>query len=660
MAATLRDVINQLQENRESQDDTTQEVFRVGSRIDVLLQSMRIQSLDALDATKRASSQSAQTTATKGARSGGGGSTINVSGIKGLGLLGGAGILLSGLGKFIKGAGIGLGAASAGLGAFFIMLAKADKDLPNGGENVKKLLSNVAKGLEAFSDRDAKGFAGLLATGAIFGALRGPIGGLAVGVGIAAVGAGLGGFMFGLGLSEMGLDKMLSTGESLKKFMVNLATGLEAFGSQGMLALGAAMGAGGAAGLLFGVGKKPFLGKVGRAVGALFGLPAIGAGISGFMAALGLGDKGLGFLKSDGANIGSFLKNLGEGLKAFGSKELIAAGTLLLGSALFGFATGGVGAVLGAIGIVAIGAGIAGFVAELAVLDKGLGFLKADGSGLSKFSVGIADAMIELNRIPEGIGEKVGAVGKLGLALAGLVTGFGVAQLQEGVVDGFKSLSNFLFGTKFENQATSRANFIKTLVDAVMPLQKIPASLGSGLDKLGDSLVNFVTNFNTVGKKLDVESFSETFLELGNVLAVTRKLVFAMANGGTFEKPGFLNAIASKLRLGGEINFGPEGSGGMLNPNLKLDQLVDKMSQINFVLGRSNIGKPAVGENSSSSVNNQAVNNQAPHPSNNFLNQPITNNTNNSSSQALISAVTPAHDPNFGYDQYLRSMNGFR
>ena len=596
MAATLRDVINQLQENRESQDDTTQEVFRVGSRIDVLLQSMRIQSLDALDATKKASAQSAQTTATKGARSGGGGSTINVSGIKGLGLLGGAGILLSGLGKFIKGSGIGLGAASAGLGAFFLMLSKADKDLPNGGENVKKLLSNVAKGLGAFSDRDAKGFAGLLATGAIFGGIRGNIGGLAVGVGIAAVGAGIGGFMLGLGLSDLGLDKMFSHGESLKKFMVNLAGGLEAFSTPGLLTLGAAMGAGGAAGLLFGVSKK----AAKRGVGALFGLPAIGAAISGFMSALGLGDKGLGFLKSDGANIGSFLKNLGEGLKAFGSKELVAAGSLLLGSALFGFATGGAGALLGMVGIAAIGAGIALFVTELAVLDKGLGFLKADGSGLKDFSVGIADSMIELNRIPEGIGEKVGAVGKLGLALASLVTGFGVAQLQDNVVDGFKSLSNFLFGTKFEKQATTRANFIKTLVDSVMPLQKIPDSLGSGLDKLGDSLVNFVTNFNTVGKKLDVKSFSETFLELGHVLATTRKLVFAMANGGTFEKPGFFNSIASDLGLGGEIDFGPKGSGGMLNPNLKLDQLVDKISQINFVLGRSNIGKPEVRESSTS------------------------------------------------------------
>ncbi len=654
MAATLRNVIDELEKNRDSQDETTEEVIRVGSRIDVLLQSMRIQSLDALDATKRASAQSAQTTATKGARSGGGGilsPTINVSGIKGLGLLGGAGILLSGLGKFIKGAGIGLGAASAGLGAFFIMLAKADEKLPNGGENVKKLLSNVAKGLGAFSDRDAKGFAGLLATGALFGAIKGNIGGLAVGVGIAAVGAGIGGFMLGLGLSEMGLDKMFSHGESLKKFMTNLAGGLGAFSTQSLLALGAAMGVGGAAGLLFGVGKKVAKGKGGKAGAgaAFFGLAAIGAAISGFMAALGLGDKGLGFLNSDGANIGSFLKNLGEGLQAFGSQELIAAGSLLLGSALFGATTGPLRTAFGAIGIVAIGAAIALFITKLALADKGLGFLKADGSGLKNFSVGIADAMIELNRIPEGIGAKVLAVGGLGVALAAMVTGFGAAQLQDNVVNGFKSLSNFLFGTKFEDQATSRANFIKTLVDSVMPLQKIPDSLGSGLDKLGDSLVNFVTNFNTVGKKLDVESFSETFLELGNVLAVTRKLVFAMANGGTFEKPGFLNAIASKLRLGGEINFGPEGSGGMLNPNLKLDQLVEKISQINFVLGRSNIGKPAVGENSSSSVNNQAVNNQAPHPGLNLLNQPITNNTNNSSSQALF-YQTSAFDR---FDPYL-------
>ena len=91
----------------------------------------------------------------------------------------------------------------------------------------------------------------------------------------------------------------------------------------------------------------------------------------------------------------------------------------------------------------------------------------------------------------------------------------------------------------------------------------------------------------------------------------------------------------------------------MLNPNLKLDQLVDKMSQINFVLGRSNIGKPAVGENSSSSVNNQAVNNQAPHPSNNFLNQPIVNNTNNSSNHSLVIQQTSAFDR---FDPYKRDF----
>ena len=639
MAATLRDVIEQLQENRESQDETTQEVFRVGSRIDVLLQSMRIQSLDALDATKRASAQSAQTTATKAVKNtgkAGGGMSFATPG-----KLGGLGLLAGGLGFFIKGAGIGIGAATAGLGAFFLMLAKADKDLPNGGENVKKLLSNVAKGLGAFSDRDAKGFAGLLATGAIFGAIKGPIGGLAIGIGIAAVGAGIGGFMFGLGLSELGLDKMFSHGESLKKFMTNLAGGLEAFATPGLLALGAAMGAGGAAGLLFGVSKK----AAKRGVGALFGLPAIGAAISGFMSALALGDKGLGFLNSDGANIGSFLKNLGEGIKAFGSKELVAAGSLLLGSALFGFATGGVGAVFGSIGIVAIGTAIALFVAELAVLDKGLGFLKADGSGLSKFSVGIADAMVELNRIPEGIGAKVLAVGGLGAALAAMVTGFGVATAGDGIVNGFKRLSNFLFGTKFEDQATSRANFIKTLVDSVMPLQKIPDSLGSGLDKLGDSLVNFVTNFNTVGKKLDVKSFSETFLELGHVLATTRKLVFAMANGGTFEKPGFFNSIASDLGLGGEIDFGPKGSGGMLNPNLKLDQLVDKISQINFVLGRSNIGKPEVRESSTSQqIGASRANGNTDRPI--IIQDNSTKQGGSISNQNNILPHSPAHDTN--------------
>ena len=62
-----------------------------------------------------------------------------------------------------------------------------------------------------------------------------------------------------------------------------------------------------------------------------------------------------------------------------------------------------------------------------------------------------------------------------------------------------------------------------------------------------------------------------------------------MANGGEFKKPGFMNKIAQALGLGGTIEFGKEGSGGLLDPALKTDDLVKQVQKINFTLGKTNI-----------------------------------------------------------------------
>ena len=62
-----------------------------------------------------------------------------------------------------------------------------------------------------------------------------------------------------------------------------------------------------------------------------------------------------------------------------------------------------------------------------------------------------------------------------------------------------------------------------------------------------------------------------------------------MANGGEFKIPGFLAALGRFTNLGGKIDFGPEGGGGMLAPTLKLDELINKIGQINLVLGKTNV-----------------------------------------------------------------------
>ena len=106
---------------------------------------------------------------------------------------------------------------------------------------------------------------------------------------------------------------------------------------------------------------------------------------------------------------------------------------------------------------------------------------------------------------------------------------------------------------------------------------------------MSSSLLNFVRSFNKATDDLDVDKISETFLKLGTTLSMTRNLVYSMANGGEFKKPGFMNKIAQTLGLGGTIEFGKEGSGGLLDPALKTDDLVKQVEKIHFVLGKTNV-----------------------------------------------------------------------
>ena len=64
----------------------------------------------------------------------------------------------------------------------------------------------------------------------------------------------------------------------------------------------------------------------------------------------------------DGENLKKMMKNVAEGLGAFGTTEMIAVGTALLGSALFAAYSGPVAAGAAAIGMTALGAGISGSV----------------------------------------------------------------------------------------------------------------------------------------------------------------------------------------------------------------------------------------------------------------------------------------------------------
>ena len=592
--SNLSDVVQQLKENNESQLDT---MAAVDSLANVISKQFVRQNKDMLETKREAGITKAKAASSSP-------SSTNVTNNIDGGPFG-LGALAFGLGKLIKGAGIGLGAATAGLGAFFVMLAKADADLPNGGANVKKLLTNTADGLAAFSNRDLKAFGALLGTGALFGAIS-PIPGLrgvGAGIGIAAIGAGVAGFFAALGAGDMALSEMESTAENLKVFMTNFGEGLSALTTDNIITLGTLMGTGGALGLLFGVGKT---------AKAAFGIGAIGAGIAAFLTPLAGLDALGGVIGSNGANLGALLKNIGEGISAFSVEGLKAMGGLFAVGAIFGaIPGGGVLAAKASVGMGLIGFGIGAFLTGLAGAGKLASFMGVDGSNIGKIMKNVAGAMNELAALPADIGAKVKAVGFLGPAIASLFGGTGIGQILDFAVDKIKAFSNFLFGTDFENQATSRKNMMKEIVESIKPLKDLDMKSVSNLDKLSDVLAKFGTTIATLGKT-NLRSFERQLVNMIGGIKLQLDLLDAMAKGGK---------IGSKYFDGiPETDF----KKGFLDPSLRVDELAVLMKKTQDILNRTNLKITAApdlkvnpkssssmsgGINAGNSVNSNNVNN---------------------------------------------------
>ena len=263
-------------------------------------------------------------------------------------------------------------------------------------------------------------------------------GGLMEGI-LAVVGVGLG--IAGILGAMAGVDALASaigTGDSLKQLMVNLAEGLGAFSGPSMIALGALLGSG----MLFGA-----VGGMGTSFKVALGMTAIGAGLGGFFAGLALGDAGATALKSDGSTIKTLMVNLAAGLDAFSGPSMVALGTLLGAGAIFG-AVSPVAGVKAALGMTAIGAGLGGFFAGLALADKGADFVNSDGSAIRTLMINLAaglgafagPSMVALGTLL-GVGALFGVVGgpavagmaalgmsAIGLGLGGFFAGLAVAD----------------------------------------------------------------------------------------------------------------------------------------------------------------------------------------------------------------------------------------
>ena len=129
---------------------------------------------------------------------------------------------------FPKGTAKGLVAVGVGMAGFFTALAGADALMSmmggDQGENLKKLLTNIAGGLSAFGSKEFAALGAAMGSGALLALFPG--GAQAAALGIGAIGVGIGAFITSLaGFSKLGAVLGVD-GSAFKTLVTNIAGGL--------------------------------------------------------------------------------------------------------------------------------------------------------------------------------------------------------------------------------------------------------------------------------------------------------------------------------------------------------------------------------------------------------------------------------------------------
>lgn len=338
------------------------------------------------------------------------------------------------------------------------------------------------------------------------GALGSAMSGIGKGAGIAAIGVGIGGFIAGLALGGAAVNE-LGGASGIKDLLVNLAEGLNAFNMTSLAALGAMLGTG----MLFGATAG-----VGNSLQAAVGMGAVGLGFGGFMAGLALGGAGVQLL-GGAVGVKDLLVNLAEGLNAFEVSSLAALGSLLGAGMLFGAVGGPAAAVYGGIGIVAVGAGLGGFLAALALAGTAVKVLGG--------SEGIKDLLINLatglNPLSELNGTNLLKVGGSLLALTtGLAALFGIK-----VVSGIKE---FFFGQEDPNKG---------------PLAKLAKQLelfkdidGENLSKLGQGFKDLTSGLETLASMSD-KQLEQARKNTGSAVSIAKSATQGNAGSSPSQVP---------------------------------------------------------------------------------------------------------------------------
>ena len=380
---------------------------------------------------------------------------FSVVGVAALTAFTGLGIVAAKFDVSEKGIIKGMTAIGAGLAGFFLGIIAADGFAAIGaglgltGENLKNLMKNFF---------DAFGQAGLVGTTLLLGiiAAGATVGGLGISAkkivkGMTAVGAGMAGFFLGIiaadGFASIGAGLGL-TGESLKTLMGNFFEAFSQAGIEGTVALLGIIAAGAAVG-----GLNVSASKIVK------GMTAVGAGMAGFflgiIAAEGFA-KLAGAMGLNGQNLKTLINNFIMAFQGTDEKGLIVVGALLAAGATIGATLGAKKAASVAIGMTAVGGGLAGFFGGLMLADKFIAIIndgdKIPGQGLNSMMKnffgafdGISDAALKafglLLVAGAAIGVALPGAGAAGVLLGMTALGAGLGGFFAGL-----ALADFIIG----------------------------------------------------------------------------------------------------------------------------------------------------------------------------------------------------------------------
>jgi hypothetical protein len=232
-------------------------------------------------------------------------------------------------------------------------------------------------------------------------------------------------------------------------------------------------------------------------VGAGLGMTMIGLGLGGFLAGLALGGAGIAALGGSGG-VKQMMVDLAEGLNAFNPSSMAAFASLLGAGALFGVVTG-VAAPVGLammggtmLGMTAIGLGLGGFLAGLAVGGAGIDML-GGGRGVKDMLVNLAEGLNAFSVLDAGNLAKLAlAIPAFGVGMLGFFGLKGIAGIVESFTDGMKGVTDWIFG----NNKTGKTPMQQLASDLTL-FQNINgdnlSKIGQGFKDLASGLLGFAS-----------------------------------------------------------------------------------------------------------------------------------------------------------------------